>query len=136
MRAKFRAKRITKRFVDDSWHNLASFYRSRKTPKICKGEFTLVLKCICCFLFFENFGRDNIDFPKNREFLDFEKHWFSSKSGISKILWGYSIIRQNVSGGDSSRASICIKILKQDTRFLFEILIGFSKILIEHSVLF
>ena len=32
----------------------------------------------------------------------------------------YSIIQQNVSEEDSSRASICIKILKYNTRFLFE----------------
>ena len=41
----------------------------------------------------------------------------------------YSIIRQNISVGDSSRASICIKILKYNTRFLFENLIECSKIL-------
>ena len=41
-----------------------------------------------------------------------------------------SIIQQNVSGGDRSRASICIKILKYNTRFLFENLIECSQILL------
>ena len=46
------------------------------------------------------------------------------------MVRGDSIIQQNVSGGDSSRASICIQIPKYNTRFLFENVVDCSKILI------
>ena len=47
----------------------------------------------------------------------------------TKVVRGDPIIQQNVCGEDSSRASICIKILKYNTRFLFENLIECSQIL-------
>ena len=49
---------------------------------------------------------------------------------IGCFYGGDPIIQQNVCGGDSSRASICIKILKYNSRFFFENLIDCSKTLI------
>ena len=45
----------------------------------------------------------------------------------------YSIIQQNVSGGDRSRASIFSKILKYNTRFFFENLIECSQSLLYNT---
>ena len=52
------------------------------------------------------------------------------RSSTSTFFYGvYSITRQKFCEGDSSRASICIKILKWDIRFLFETLIECSRFL-------
>ena len=53
---------------------------------------------------------------------------------VNYIMYGGDpIIQQNVCGGDGSRASICIKILKYNTRFLYENVVDCSKILIYNS---
>ena len=57
----------------------------------------------------------------------------TSNYSLLNTRGGGPIIQQNVCGGDSSRASICIKILKYNTRFLFENVVNCSKILIYNS---
>ena len=51
-------------------------------------------------------------------------------SYVPILVRGSPIIQEKVSGVDSSYASICIKILKYNTRFLFKNLIECSRILL------